>query len=107
MELVTVVPAQKKRGMLEPDQQANLVRKAAQPPDRKKQDISDWMTKHKRTRDKVAKDFRLSIESSPLPATGRILPSPIIEYKTPQHYYAGTTGAWNMKDVRLSLCPAC
>lgn len=45
MELMTIERGQKRRGLLIGDQQANLVRKAAQPPDTKRRDIAEWVGK--------------------------------------------------------------
>ena len=34
---------------------------------------------------------------------GRLLPAPVLQYGQPKNYYAGTTGSWNMVDVRAPL----
>jgi eukaryotic translation initiation factor 2C len=100
MELLTIKRGQKRRGLLIGDQQANLVRKAAQRPDEKRQDISSWIGKASTMMGGVEKNFGLKVAKEPVTVDGRLLPAPVIEYGSPQHYYAGTTGAWNMIDVR-------
>lgn len=99
IELMSVKPGQKKTGLLIGEQQAQLVRKAAQKPQDKRADIDSWLRKTEGKRKEVEKEFGLSISSTPVEVDGRFLPTPVIEYKHPQHYYSGTTGAWNMKQV--------
>lgn len=100
MELLQLEKGQKRRGLLIGDQQANLVRKAAQPPDVKRKDIADWMGKAANSFKSVQTAFNLQIDSQPAMVEGRLLPAPVIQYGHPKNYYAGTTGAWNMIDVR-------
>lgn len=90
MELMKVKPGQKKTGLLIGEQQAKLVRMAAQKPFEKLKDIEQWMTKTEPKRREVENDFGLTISSSPVEVEGRFLPVPVIEYKQPQHYYSGT-----------------
>lgn len=103
MELLTIKRGQKRRGLLIGDQQANLVRKAAQRPADKRDDIAAWVQKATTMMAQVERGFGLKVDKQPAQVTGRLLPAPVIQYGAPQHYYAGTTGAWNMKDVRLPL----
>jgi eukaryotic translation initiation factor 2C len=100
MELLTIERGQKRRGLLIGDQQANLVRKAAQPPDTKRRDIEEWMGKAAKNFSQVNQQFQLNLEKTPALVEGRLLPAPVIQYGSPKNYYAGTTGAWNMVDVR-------
>lgn len=100
IELMSVRSGQKKTGLLIGEQQANLVRRSAQKPQEKKQDIEAWMTKTRAHRAEVETDFGLTIGTTPVEVDGRFLPTPVIEYKHPQYYYSGTAGAWNMKQVR-------
>lgn len=60
-------------------------------------------------RDHIEKHFGVALDREPCEVKGRLLPSPVIEYAQPGHYYAGTTGAWNMVDVRRRSrkCPKC
>lgn len=106
MELLTIKRGQKRRGLLIGDQQANLVRKAAQRPEDKRNDITAWVHKATTMMGKVEQGFGLKVEKTPATVPGRLLPAPVIQYGAPQHYYAGTTGAWNMKDVRAPPLPA-
>lgn len=101
MELLTIKRGQKRRGLLIGDQQANLVRRAAQRPEDKRNDIAAWVQKASTMMGNVEKGFGLKFDKQPATVQGRLLPAPVIQYGAPQHYYAGTTGAWNMKDVRL------
>jgi hypothetical protein len=89
LELMSVKPGQKKTGLLIGEQQAKLVRMAAQKPNDKKRDIEEWMRKTKGKRGEAEKDFNLTISSSPVDVDGRFLPTPVIEYKQPVHYYSG------------------
>ena len=100
MELLTIRRGQKRRGLLIGDQQATLVRRAAQRPDDKQADIGAWVGKSTTMMARTEKDFGLKVDKQPAKVQGRLLPAPVIQYGSPQHYYAGTTGAWNMKDVR-------
>lgn len=100
MELLTIKRGQKRRGLLIGDQQANLVRRAAQRPEDKRGDIGAWVQKASTMMATVEKGFGLKVDKQPATVQGRLLPAPVIQYGAPQHYYAGTTGAWNMKDVR-------
>ena len=49
----------------------------------------------------------LQVEGKPITVQGRLLPAPVIQYGHPKNYYAGTTGAWNMVDVRLLFPRTC
>lgn len=103
MELLTIKRGQKKAGLLIGDQQAKLVKIAAQRPEDKRRDIGTWIQKSSKGMGKSAQDFGLAVEQKPSAVNARLLPAPVIEYQQPGHYYAGTTGAWNMKDVRFFL----
>jgi eukaryotic translation initiation factor 2C len=105
MEMLTIARGQKRRGLLIGDQQANLVRKAAQPPEQKRGDIATWMTKKGDLFAQAKRNFGLSVSSEPVVCDGRLLPAPVLQYGEPKNYYAGTTGAWNMIDVSPP-CPA-
>ena len=111
MELLTIKRGQKKTGLLIGDQQAKLVKIAAQRPEDKRRDIGTWIQKSSKGMANAAKTFGIQVEQKPSAVNARLLPAPVIEYKQPAHYYAGTTGAWNMKDVRshitLLLCLGC
>lgn len=89
IELMSVVPGQKKTGLLIGDQQAKLVRLSAQKPDEKKKEIEQWMRKTEAKRKEVQNEFGLTISSTPVEVDGRFLPTPVIEYKHPQYYYSG------------------
>ena len=49
---------------------------------------------------KTAADFKVKVEVQPAVVDGRLLPAPVLEYRSPSHYYAGSVGAWNMVEVR-------
>lgn len=51
----------------------------------------------------VGSMFNLMLDNRPAEVNGRLLPAPVIQYGSPKNYYAGTTGAWNMVDVRSLL----
>jgi eukaryotic translation initiation factor 2C len=99
MEMLTIARGQKRRGLLIGDQQANLVRKAAQPPEQKRGDIATWMAKKVESFAQSKRDFGIDIDSQPVTVDGRLLPAPVLQYGQPKNYYAGTTGAWNMINV--------
>jgi hypothetical protein len=101
MELLSIKRGQKKTGLLIGDQQAKLVKIAAQRPEDKRRDIGTWIQKSSKGMAKSAQSFGIAVDSKPAVVNGRLLPAPVIEYAQPSHYYAGTTGAWNMKDVRM------
>jgi hypothetical protein len=102
MELLQIERGQKRRGLLIGDQQANLVRKAAQPPSVKQQDIVQWMEKSGSAWSQSKTQFGVSVAKEPITANGRLLPAPVLQYAHPKNYYAGTVGSWNMVDVRPS-----
>jgi eukaryotic translation initiation factor 2C len=99
MELLSIKRGQKKTGLLIGDQQARLVKIAAQRPEDKRKDIGTWIQKSSKGMAKSAQSFGITVDNKPSAVNGRLLPAPVIEYAQPSHYYAGTTGAWNMKDV--------
>jgi hypothetical protein len=100
MELLTIERGQKRRGLLIGDQQANLVRKAAQHPTDKQKDISQWRERSEASWAMSKAQFGVDIAKEPVTANGRLLPAPVLQYAQPKNYYAGTVGAWNMVDVR-------
>jgi eukaryotic translation initiation factor 2C len=102
MELLSIKRGQKRRGLLIGDQQAKLVKIAAQRPEDKRKDINSWTQKSTTMMAGVEKSFGIQVDKQPAVVNGRLLPAPVIEYRKPSHYYAGTTGAWNMRDVRSS-----
>lgn len=101
MELLNIKRGQKKTGLLIGEQQAKLVKIAAQRPEDKRRDIGTWIQKSSKSMARSAETFGIAVDQKPAAVNGRLLPAPVIEYSQPSHYYAGTTGAWNMKDV----CP--
>ena len=103
MELLTIKKGQKRTGLLIGEQQAKLVKIAAQRPEDKRRDISTWIQNNTTDMAKSAQSFKIAVDSKPSAVNARLLPAPVIEYQQPSHYYAGTTGAWNMKDVRAPL----
>lgn len=100
MELLAIKRGQKRTGLLIGEQQAKLVKIAAQKPEQKRADIGTWIQKSSKSMTKSAQTFGIAVDQKPAAVNGRLLPAPVIEYSQPSHYYAGTTGAWNMKDVR-------
>ena len=64
------------------------------------QDIAEWIGKAQPMFRQVAQGFQLQIDQKEAVVEGRLLPAPVIQYGQPKNYYAGTTGAWNMVDVR-------
>jgi hypothetical protein len=89
LELMSVKAGQKRQGLLIGEQQARLVRMSAQKPAEKRQDIEAWIKKTVEKRGEVERDFGLTVSENPVEIDGRFLPTPVIEYKEPKHYYSG------------------
>lgn len=100
MELLHIKKGQKRKGLLIGDQQANLVRYAAQKPNDKIRDISTWASGAQAPWASVIGKFGMAVDNKMKQVTGRVLPPPTIGYGVPANYFAGTVGAWNM-EVRL------
>jgi eukaryotic translation initiation factor 2C len=103
MELLKIQHGQKRRGAILPDQAVKLIRIAAQRPADKQRDINAWVEQSKPHMKKTARDFEVEVEQQPVTVPGRLLPAPVLEYGKPPHQYAGTSGAWNMVNVRALL----
>lgn len=99
MELLHVKRGQKRRGALLPDQQVSLIKIAAQRPADKRRDINTWVTRSRPSMTQTQTKFGVKMEQQPATVPGRLLPAPVLEYKKPSHYYAGSGGAWNMVNV--------
>lgn len=91
MELLSIKRGQKRTGLLIGDQQAKLVKIAAQRPEDKRRDIGTWIQKSSKSMARSAQTFGIAIDQKPSAVNGRLLPAPVIEYKQPSHYYAGMT----------------
>lgn len=97
---------QKRRGALLPDQQVALIKIAAQRPEDKRRDINNWVRESSPSMQKTAQEFKVQVENQPATVQGRLLPAPVLEYGKPSHHYAGSSGAWNMLNVRSCKLPS-
>ena len=104
MELLSIKRGQKRRGLLIGDQQANLVKHAAQKPAVKLEDIKKWNASSQEAWRPINTGFGIEVGTQLTTVKGRLLPSPVLEYGQNKCYSAGTQGAWNMEGVRNLRC---
>jgi eukaryotic translation initiation factor 2C len=101
MELCKIIPNQRYMFKLTADQTAAMIKIAVTRPKERKEKI---MEKHRMLnweRDPILRNFGITMEPEFTKAPARVLKPPTIEFGNKKKLSPGTTGRWNLQNVRF------